>query len=367
MRATRGADGTAPRTAGASPSPGSTSKGMLMVRNRRQRRMQRLCWGFALLAAAAMPAALAAYGCSERDARGDKGPGQLLVGFVGAGEDDALWPVLREGAEAQRLRMPGLALHIEAPPRTSASAQAQILRKLHERGVRALCVQVVDPPALRDVLVWLRTCGVVVVTMGRSIETEPPFDHVGWSEQQLGEEIGRAISQALPTGGRIVMLRPAEPGGPLHDRYLAIRSEVAAYIGLQVFGEYPCSSADEAALILKQSVEHFPDLTGWISVGPWPLLIEPAEAEALTAGRLLIAGDPVPGTWNVLTRCAETAALGPDYGEMAGMALGTARDALAQGGTARRRGSVPLRSIRGHDVDAFRRACLPVSAANAPD
>lgn len=336
-------------------------RGSYMLTGRRHRRFPwlTLAGGTVLLGGLALPLAMSLHGCDEGYARQQDENRRMLVAMIGAGEDDPLWPMLRAGAEAQRAGMPRIALRVEAPPHSSPSAQAEVVRRLAGEGLRGLCIQVTDQRALRDLLEQLRDRGVVVVTMGQPVESRVAFHHVGWSEQHVGEMLGRAAAEAFAAGGRIGLIKSAEDFGPLVDRYQAFKSEIAPFIGIEVFTELPCRSSAEAEALLRRGQTDFPGLSGWVSMGPWPLMIEKARAEELLRGRVLIAADPLPATWDVLDSDMQVTAVGPDYGELIRMALGTTRDILMQGGAGRDRGTVPIRTVGSANVAAFRDSCMP--------
>jgi ABC-type sugar transport system substrate-binding protein len=288
-------------------------------------------------------------------------PHSGVIAVVGAGEDDPLWPVVRAVALAQQPLIPQNRIVVEAPPITSINAQHGILRRLRDEA-KAVCVHVIDPLASRSVLEQLRASGVIVVTMGPAVASEVPFLHVGWSEGNLGEQIARTLVDKLPEGGMLALLKPAGETGD-SDRALAMRSELRKFVGLRIIVEYECSTAADARAAMIAAHRDYPAITGWISLGNWPLQIDAEEAEAILGKRLLVAADATPATWPVIERDLAITVVTPNYAQLASAAVARARDVLMGRGDARDRSPVELLTITRENLGDFRQACL---AAESP-
>jgi ABC-type sugar transport system substrate-binding protein len=294
-----------------------------------------------------------------------------LIAVVGAGQDDPLWPVLAGTAEAMRSELGTMELRVDAPDIVSPNAQADLIRHLHAEGAQALCVQVIDPLASRDLLERLRGRGVVVVTMVRPVESETPFDHCGWDEREVAERMAEELATRLPEGGHLALLvepdsssaesAPRSSSRPVslsQERYRMLKYALSEYSRLEVLQEYPCDSAASALEAMKQGLDEFPTLAGWVSLGNWPLRIEQDALRPLLAGeaaRFLLAADPF------LSRCAafggdlRIVAVGADYGSIAPQAIGIARAILLKGGSFRGKGRVPLKVVTNAGFEAFQR------------
>ncbi len=284
----------------------------------------------------------------------------VAIAVVGAGEDDPLWPVIRAVSAARQAQVPQYRIRVEAPPMTSINAQHALLRRLRDEAA-AVCVQVIEPAATRPVLEELRRAGLIVVTMGRPVEAEVPFLHVGWSEGLVGEQLARTLVDQLPDGGMIALLTRRSDAGD-DDRALAMRSELRRFVGLRIIAEYPCRTSSDAQAAMAAAHENFPALAGWLSLGDWPLHIDAERAEAALGGRMLVAADASPATWPVLERNLPITVITPDYARLAGAAIDRARDVLMGRGDARDRSQLPILAITHANVAGFRSACLPEPA-----
>lgn len=309
-------------------------------------------------------------GCNRSEDNGVAGA-RGFIAVVGAGEGDEMWPVLRGTAASHWAKLPksGFELRVEAPPIVSVNAQAQLVRRLHREGMRGLCIHVIDPPATRHLLESLRSKGLQIVTMVRSVEAAVPFDHCGWSEQDVGIRMVEALTEALPHGGEVVLLAPADdPDSVIHkqdtsalmQRHQILRHRLAAYPTFKVLGEYPCSSAKAARANIVKSVRLFPALTALVSVGNWPL-IEPEDG----AGSLIdilgslkdvivVTADPFPTTWRTFESGVGIIAVAAEYGSVAPSAIDIVLASLARGSAMRAGGRIPLRVVDEAGFGSFR-------------
>jgi len=202
------------------------------------------------------------------------------VGFmavVGAGQADPLWPVIRGSAERfVRTLAVGLDLRvrIQAPETVSPDQQAQLIRRLHDQGMRGLCVQIGQPPIPARLLESLRSEGVVVVTMMRQVKSKQPFLHSGINPYDLGAALAQAVAQQVPQRGTLGLLY-ADKDDVDRRRLAGFRSRIPRFPRLSVLRELDCAGEPATAgRMIRQTMERFPGIDGWVSLGSWPLRIE---------------------------------------------------------------------------------------------
>jgi ABC-type sugar transport system substrate-binding protein len=316
------------------------------------------------------------------------GSARAAIAVVGAGRDDPLWPVIKGTAEAVRADLVGRELIVDAPEIVSFNAQSRLIRRLYEEGVSALCVQVVDPAASRDLLEGLREHGVIVVTMVRTVDSVIPFEHCGWDERAFAERMVDQLIERLPKGGHLVLLASPElvsrrDGADVGmvdsrrdgmvQRYRALKHALRSFGTLRVLKEYPCDSGDSALRAMKRSVEELPTIAAWVSLENWPLRVEPEETTSLFAGdrqRFLLATDPMMSVCREFGGVRPVVTVGPEYGEIVPAAVHTAQTLLLRGGSFRSPGTIHLRVVTNLDFDSYKRDwarwCGPAPEALQP-
>ena len=313
---------------------------------------------------------LMACGC-ERSNREDLGEGSGFIAVVGAGESDPLWPILKGTARSYwaEVSTDYYGLRVKAPPVVSVNAQAKIVRRFHEMGMRGLCIQIIDPQATRQLLESLRSRGVVVVTMVTPVESDVPFDHCGWSDRDVGTRIAETLTDISPEGGYVAMFVPADDGDKrsnkpvdtaIAQRGHEFKQRLSAYPTFKSVGEFQCSSAQSARAQIVHSLQRFPTLRAWVSLGNSPLIDSAAAVgeleSALRSGkkRIILTDNPLCRFWPGVDSNVRMIAVSGDYGLIAPTAIGVVRAVLLQGGSSRDLGRIPLRVVNNAGLQDFR-------------
>jgi ABC-type sugar transport system substrate-binding protein len=301
------------------------------------------------------------------------GSARAAIAVVGAGRNDPLWPVIKGTAETVRRDLVGLKLIVDAPEIVSFNAQSQLIGQLYDEGVSALCVQVIDPAASRDLLEGLRERGVIVVTMIRPVDSVIPFEHCGWDERAFAERMVDVLINRLPKGGHLVLLASPElishGDGPdfgtvdsrrsgMVQRYRTLKHALHSFGTLLVLKEYPCDSADSALQAMKRGIDEFPTIDAWVSLENWPLRVEPEQVASLSAGdrqRFLLAADPMMSVCHEFGGDRPVVAVAPEYGEIVPTAIHAAQTLLLRGGPFRSPGTIHLRVVSNRDFESYKR------------
>ena len=250
----------------------------------------------------------------------------------------------------------------------SVNAQSHLIKQLQREGMTALCVHVIDAPASRLLLESLRQKGVVVVTMVREVESDRPFDHAGWGDQDMGIRLSQALVNRAGGEALIVLLDPLadRAAGEVTDRSMwrrfeFLKRELHAYPSFEVLAEYDATTPEEASNAIARSLQEYPALDAWVSVNNWPLTTGDAASWAKTVTatgegrRFLVFTEPTPPTWDVLTQGLAFTAIAPDYGAIAPRALDIAVTVLKGAGQHRGGGRIDLDVVDEAGLSGLRR------------
>lgn len=245
-----------------------------------------------------------------------------FIAFVGSHQDDPLWPTFRATAERYREGLTGFDLVTRAPKSRSVEEQIRILRELHSPEMRGLCIEPVDPQAIRELLCDLQTKGVAVVTMMQPMECEDPLPFSGVDELAVGRAIAEALREAVDGQGTVAILTSSKADRHLSDRILGFEERMRLETGLTVLKELDCagdSSAGEA--MVREYVERFPRLNAWAAMDNWPLRESDGERRLLPEGCQMVTTTPLPRYWPRLRDRTCAALIGARYDRIAESAL----------------------------------------------
>ncbi|MFQ5414515.1 MAG: sugar ABC transporter substrate-binding protein [Phycisphaerae bacterium] len=296
-----------------------------------------------------------------------------FIAVVGAGRTDPLWPALSATAARLRGRLGKYDLRIDAPPFVSVNAQLHLVRRLDREHAKALCIQVIDPPATRPLIESLRARGLAVVTMVRPVHAPDPFNHFGWSEQAIGKRMADALADALPAGGDVAVIVPSANGDDgLNQRRAMLRRGLADHANLRVVYECACAQPDAARRHIADAPRRFPTLSAWAAIAPWPITGTTGDVAELRAAPLIVTAHPLPPTWPAFDAGVNIIAVAPAYEQIAPAAVHAAYAALLSANTTPGRVDVPLRVIDLKSYASFRRdwahwATAPTPPRNTPE
>ncbi len=280
-----------------------------------------------------------------------------FVAFVGVGEDDPVWPVLRASATRLHVEL-GLSkvpLRTAAPPTSSVNAQRNLIRKLHDEGMNALCVQVSDPKGLVSTLDALAAQGVQIVTMMNPVRSTPPFIHAGPDDAAVGEALADALYDVLDGRGTAVLLHADSGSEASARRHVALVERLKSYPSIAVLFERDCQgSPDRARDTIAELMQRYPRLGAWVATDNCPLRKHADGPVSLPKSCRVVAVDPVPGTWWALEDGVAAAMIAVDYGAIAEHALTTCITLTLGEARIPTSFSAGVRIVKPAELDAFK-------------
>ncbi len=268
---------------------------------------------------------IAGCGCSRSGESLDR-KATGFVAIVGVGEDDPLWPVLRETATRLHgeLGLATIPLRIAAPPTQSVNAQRKLIRQLADEGMAGLCVQVSDPAGLLGTLDAVAARGVPVVTMLRPVEGTTSFVHTGSDDAAVGAALADALHAALGGHGTAVVLHADSVDKSSARKHAAFSERLKSYGQLAILFDRDCEGdTDRSRQIIDKLMRRYPKLGAWVVIGNWPLRRHPDGPLSLPQTCRMIAVDPFPHTWSAIEGGLATTMIATEYDRIAEHALTT--------------------------------------------
>lgn len=300
---------------------------------------------------------LCCVGCDERRQAERVDQPQAFLAFVGIGEDDPVWHVLRASARRayDELGLTSPALRTVAPKISSVNAQKKLIETLRRQGMGTLCVQVTEPDAIAGTLDSLARRGVRVVTMIRPAAADVAAFHAGIDDVAVGVMLADAIAEAVDFKGTLAVLHADSAGSTFAKRHGAFKMRMSAHTGLRVILEFDCKADPELAKrLIADTMKRYPRMSGWAIMDNWPLRGRRNGLSFLPTGCRIVAADPLPEFWPLLENGSVWAMVAPRYEELARRALtacvvGAGKTSLGPGMF-----ETPVRRIGVGDLDTFR-------------
>ena len=222
-----------------------------------------------------------------------------FIAVVGAGESDPLWPVLRAAAAHFQRDTPAIEVQAHTPPVASVNLQADLVRRLRSKGMRGVCIQIIDPKATSGLLESLRAEGAVVVTLLHPVESAEPFLHCSIDDADMGAALADTLAGHIPAGGTAGVL--------YHDgdeaakrRHQAFRQQMTRHAGISILRELDCGGDPATArTAMREAMKRFPGIDGWVTLGDWPVRPPHDDQPLLPPECALVAPGPIP-QWDAL-------------------------------------------------------------------
>ncbi len=290
-------------------------------------------------------------GCRDDSPIGRPRPKDLLIGFVGAGQTDPLWPVLRGGAQRLVRESGELSVAFEAPLVACPEEQIRVIRRLMSEGMKGLCVHVRDVEAVSGVLEELNGHGVRIITMGRDVAPELRVGFCGVDDYATGVALAQTTA-ALFRGGTIMVLHAGTKPAPHATRYIAFERQMRLGSGVQVLGSFDCrGDPAEATRIIRLQAKKFRHLNAWVAMDNWPLHIldDGPRLFPPSVKTQLIAVGPYPTLWRYMEDGTCAAMIAAEYDRIGYNALRFCRLALTEPVSVPGIYHAPIRVVRRDD------------------
>lgn len=301
-------------------------------------------------------------GCKEetpstsQEALPPSDPNAGYVAFVGAGKNDPLTPILKNSAERYARDLGRTQVRFFNPDNRSTAEQIALLEKIKEPRLQGLCVQIIDPLAMRPVLESYALEGITVVSMIEPAPEDLRVAHVGYDEKEIGQKLAEATAIWLNQAGDIMLLT-ADPEHPVYGpRGEAFLDEMKRYPDIHLLAEIDChGQARMARKIIRERSERFPRLSAWVALDDWPIRDLPPGEKLFKPNTRFITFGGTPRLWPLLQDGTCPVLVCANYHEMGARALMSCLAAISQPNSKRIDYRAPLRLIWPTNLEQHKR------------
>jgi ABC-type sugar transport system substrate-binding protein len=277
-----------------------------------------------------------------------------FVAFVGAGENDPLWPILRAGAQRFDRHLGRYHVKYAAPVTPTPERQVELIRSMIGPRMRALCVHLLDREVAGPLFTEVRKNGGIVVTMVTETESDLVTGHCGYDEAEIGAALADATVRYLNDAGAVMVLYRAEGTAAQAARYKAFKEQIR-FSHVERWAELDCGGdAARARAIIRERSARYPRLGAWVSMEPWPFQAWGTESGLPDGCRVITCGAG-PTVWPRVASGACVAAVGSNYYDLGYMALQFAQNEIESPSPYPRRYTVPIRMVYPSNLDAYKK------------
>ena len=283
-------------------------------------------------------------------------PNRGLVVFMGAGEGDPLWPILKTSAQRYEDSLGLIPIRYVNPAGRSPQDQIDCLRALHDPEMRGLCIHIIDVDAIRPILRKMYSRGVRIVSMIQPAPREVRAGHVGFDNRAIGTALAKATAKALDGAGAIALLHAGYEHPVYGPRRIAFEKELLLQPDIEVFTKRDCrTNPREARKIIREYSPRFPRLSAWVALDDWPLRDRGLDDLPIPRGCKFITFGGTPVQWPLIESGISAGIVAANYGELGTKAVLYCEAALSELPRFENRYYAPLRTLWATNLDEYKR------------
>ncbi|UCD29969.1 MAG: substrate-binding domain-containing protein [Planctomycetota bacterium] len=230
-----------------------------------------------------------------------RGSDKGFIAFVGAGEKNPLWPILKTGSRRYTRYMGDIEFRYFSPKGHSPKDQIELLKTLEDPKMRGLCIQIIDPDAIRFILEKMFTRGITIVSMINPAPERIRVGHVGFNDENIGEAIAKATIEVLGGTGSIMVLHADTDHPTYGPRLTAFEKKLASHREIDIYAKINCHANPlEARDEIRRRSARYPRLSAWVALDDWPIR-EIQEVKTLFApGCKFVTFGGLPSHWPLI-------------------------------------------------------------------
>jgi len=240
-----------------------------------------------------------------------------FIAFVGAGENNPYWPILKTGAQRYQ---EDLALHeirFFSPQRQSPKSQRDLLKNIQDPDMAGLCIHIIDLDAVRSLLEEMCSRGIRIVSIINPAPQQIRVGHAGFNDEQIGEALAEATIKVLNGKGSIMLLHAGSEHPIYGTRLAAFEKKLGFHPDVEVFAKINCQGdPSQARNIIRQRSLRYPRLSAWVTLDDWPLRDVHNIDKLLPSGCKFITFGGIPRHWDLIRNRVAPQIVAANYREL---------------------------------------------------
>ncbi len=241
--------------------------------------------------AAALLLVLCAFGCSRSPTDSAH---TLRFAFIPKALHIPVFEYARIGAEREAARLGGIEILWRGPESTDEIRQKEILESFIAQRVDGIAISCLNGDLLTDAIDRAVGLGIPVVTWDSDAPKSRRQAFYGVNDFAAGQALGDGLAKLLGGKGSVAIIT-ALGADNLQKRLDGARAALKTYPGITVVEQFDMKDdAVRVAEIIASATERYPDLSGWLSVGGWPVFVRNALDPVDPQRTKVVAFDTIP-------------------------------------------------------------------------
>ena len=241
--------------------------------------------------AAALLLVLCTFGCSRSSTDSAH---TLRFAFIPKALHIPVFEYARIGAEREAARLGGIEILWRGAESTDEIRQKEILESFIAQRVDGIAISCLNGDLLTDAIDRAVGLGIPVVTWDSDAPKSRRQAFYGVNDFAAGQALGDGLAKLLGGKGSVAIIT-ALGADNLQKRLDGARAALKAYPAITVVEQFDMKDdAVRVAEIIASATERYPDLSGWLSVGGWPVFVRNALDPVDPQRTKVVAFDTIP-------------------------------------------------------------------------
>jgi ribose transport system substrate-binding protein len=150
--------------------------------------------------------------------------------------------------------------------------QARVVEDVISKGVDAIGISCNEPTGCVAPINKAVEAGIPVMTWDSDSPDSNRFTYLGVDNVEGGKAAAELLKAALPEGGKVAILTGVPGAANLEARITGFKDSVAGS-NLEIVTVVACNDDISTGVqVVEETMQKYPDLSGWFFAGLWPLL-----------------------------------------------------------------------------------------------
>ena len=227
-------------------------------------------------------------GCSRNE------PHTLRFAFIPKALHIPVFEYARIGAEREAKRIGGIEILWRGPETTDEIRQKEILESLIAQRVDGIAISCLNGDLLTDAINRAVDAGIPVITWDSDAPKSKRQAFYGVNDVEAGKALGHGLGMLLDGSGRVALITSLGADN-LQKRLDGAKAGLQEFPGIEIVETFDVrDDAVRVAEVIASATQRYPDLSGWLSVGGWPVFVRNALDPVDSARTKVVAFDTIP-------------------------------------------------------------------------